>query len=273
MERVLGTFFSAMTAGVFLSIPQQAYSFSLGIRPAAGLDILTIPGVRISSLEDGSALTAEQQLARNFVYFGADVMVTPFEKGALSISALLGFRASSAKTAGAVMSDALSLSYIPIGASVDFALQKFRASVFAAYDLGMSPKLTLTESETKIETPVPLTGLSRLHFGAAGEFFVLPSLSLFAEGGFVTGSYTNADAPITLTLGSGADATKVESKVVGGTNKISGFTVGGGLSYYIPAPASQRGAVKAETKPPPKKGSKPAPKKAKPKPSPSEGEG
>jgi hypothetical protein len=83
-------------------------------------------------------------------------------------------------------------------------------------------------------------------------------------GDFATGSFTTTGGPLTISDG----GEEVAVNVVGGPNKLSALTFGGGVAYYIPVPASQRAteAVKPPAKTPGKKpAGKGSGKKAKPK--------
>lgn len=242
-----------------------ASAFSLGIRPNAGMELLTLPGVQLKRDDDQTFATKNGVIGRNFLFFGGDLSITPIEFGKMSVSALVGFRTTSTKATGA-FNDEISFSYVPVGASFDYALGKIRTSAYFSYDLGMSPKLKLSVDATQSSLDAKISSLSRLRFGALGEFFVMPSLSVFAQGDFAMGGYKNeAGALILADLDGGGVPTTFQPN----NNKLSGLTMGAGVSYYLSTPASQRTAsAKGNKVVPGKKSVKPGAKKAKPMPMP-----
>jgi hypothetical protein len=243
----------------------QASAFSLGIRPYGGSELLTIPSTVLVDPADPSKVLSnpdKKTVSRALIFFGGDLAVTPLEMGPLSVSALLGFRTMSASTDGAVK-DTLSFSYLPVGLSVDFALKKLRASGYFSYDLGLGAKFALAVAQPANELDLKMQKLSRLRFGAFAEFFILNSLSVFGMGDYATGSFETTGGPLTI-----LDGEEVAVNVVGGQNKLSALTFGGGIAYYLPVPASQRAPepVKPPAKTPGKKpAGKGSGKKAKPK--------
>lgn len=248
--------------------PLQAWAFSLGIRPYAGSELVTIPStVLVDPTNPEKVLSNpdKKTVSRALIFFGGDLAVTPVEMGPLSVSALLGFRTMSASTNGDVK-DTLGFSYLPVGLSVDFALKKLRASGYFSYDLGLGAKFSLAVAKPANELDLKMQKLSRLRFGAFAEFFVLNSLSVFGMGDYATGSFETTGGPLTIFDGNSNE--EVPVNVVGGPNKMSALTFGGGVAYYIPVPASQRPVepVKPPARTPGKKpaGKGPA-KKAKPK--------
>ncbi|NBW83271.1 hypothetical protein EBR21_16095 [bacterium] len=198
---------------------------------------------------------------RSFIFFGSELSAALFEKGSLSISALLGFRMTNSATTSGSVNDTLAMGYVPVGMSVDFALKKLRLSGFFAYDLGISQKFVLTVAQPSNTLDLKMSGLSRMRFGGLGEFFILKSLSAFGMADYSMGSYTIAGGP--LTIFNSAANEEVAVKVVGSKSKLSAMTFGGGVAYYIPAPASQRGEGESKTTSPKKPAGKQPAKKAK----------
>lgn len=242
---------------------EQAAAFSLGIRPNAGMELLTLSGVQLKRDDDQTFATTNKDVSRNTIFFGGDLALTPLEFGKMSVSALVGFRTTSTKATGA-FNDEISFSYIPVGASVDYALGKIRTSAYFTYDLGMSPKIKLSVDSTKSSLDAKISGLSRLRFGALGEFFVMPSLSVFAQGDLAMGGYKNEAGALILADSAGDP---LPTTYQPNNNKLSGLTFGGGVSYYIFTPASQlTGSAAGNKVAPGKKSVKPGAKKAKPKP-------
>ncbi|MFZ9518843.1 MAG: hypothetical protein ACO3A4_00030 [Silvanigrellaceae bacterium] len=257
---------------VFLAFGKTstAVAFSLGIRPLGGLEIISIPSTKLLDPADPSKILSgdEKIVQRNLIFFGADVSAAVVEKGSLSLSAVLGFRmTNSAETKGTV-NDTISMSYVPVGISVDFAMKKLRASGYFSYDLGIGPKFLLTAAQPSNSLDLKMSSLSRMRFGGLAEFFILKSLSVFGMGDYSMGSYAIAGGP--LTIFNTVSNEDVPVKVADGTNKFKAVTFGGGVAYYIPVPASQRGEAESRPTPTKKSGGKPAPKKAKP-PKPADG--
>ncbi len=224
-----------------------AQAFSLGIRPYAGLELATLPGTKLVDAEDPTIKRSnEQDVKRNFVFYGGELAVTPVQMGALSVSALVGFRMMSSATTSGLVNDTLSMSYVPVGASVDFAISKLRLSGLFTYDLGLSPKFILSVQNPSNTLDLQMAKLSRLRFGALGEFFVMPALSVFGMFDYATGSFEIASGPLSIFSEQANEEIKVS--VVGGKNKLSAMTFGGGIAYYIPPPKSQRTKVEQEPK-------------------------
>ncbi len=245
------------------SFSSPASAFSLGIRPNAGMELLTLSGVQLKRDDDQTFATTNKDVSRNTIFFGGDLALTPLEFGKMSVSALVGFRTTSTKATGA-FNDEISFSYIPVGASVDYALGKIRTSAYFTYDLGMLPKIKLSVDSTKSSLDAKISGLSRLRFGALGEFFVMPSLSVFAQGDLAMGGYKNEAGALILADSAGDP---LPTTYQPNNNKLSGLTFGGGVSYYIFTPASQlTGSAAGNKVAPGKKSVKPGAKKAKPKP-------
>jgi hypothetical protein len=241
-----------------------AAAFSLGIRPYVGSEIITIPSTTLVDPADSSrTLSGEtKSVQRSLIFYGSELSAALFEKGSFSISALLGFRMTNSATTSGAVNDTLGMSYVPVGASVDFAIKKLRASGYFAYDLGIGPKFVLTVAQPSNTLDLKMTGLSRMRFGALGEFFFMKSLSAFGMADYSMGSYSISGGP--LTIFNKETNEEVAVSVVGGKNKISALTFGGGIAYYIPAPMSQRGEAESKPATPKKPAGKQPAKKVKP---------
>jgi hypothetical protein len=230
-----------------------------------GSEIITIPSTTLVDPADTSRVLsgASKSVQRSVIFFGSDFIAALFEKGAISVSALLGFRMTNcATTSGGSVNDTIGMSYLPIGMSIDLAMKKLRTSAYFSYDLGIGPKFVLTVAQPSNTLDLKMTGLSRMRFGALGEFFILKSLSAFGMADYSTGSYTFGGGP--LTIFNKETNEEVAVSVVGGKNKISALTFGGGIAYYIPAPLSQRGEAESKPATPKKPAGKQPAKKVKP---------
>lgn len=247
----------------FALFSEPAAAFSLGIRPNAGMELLTLSGVQLTRDDDQSFVTTNNDVARNSIFFGGDIALTPIEFGKMSVSALVGFRTTSTKAKGP-FNDEISFSYLPVGASLDYSLGKIRTSAYFTYDLGMSPKLKLSVDSTKSSIDAKISGLSRLRFGVLGEFFVIPSVSVFAQGDYTLGGFKNEAGSLILTAVEG-DPLPVTYQP--NDNKFKGLTFGEGVSYYVFTPASQlTGSAAGAKAAPAKRAVKPGTKRAKPRP-------
>jgi hypothetical protein len=185
----------------------------------------------------------------------------------MSVSALLGLRMASSKATGD-FNDELSFMYIPIGASFDYMLGSMRFSGYATFDLGMSPKLKITVPSTGDSLEPKLSSLSRIRFGAFGEYFIIPALSVFAQGDYGMGGYKSDAGQKEIRLGGGENGETV-ALLAANENKLKGLTFGGGVAYYFPAPksgASSPGSKVAPGKKPTKATGKKPGVKPKPKP-------
>jgi hypothetical protein len=226
----------------------SAQAFSLGLRPYLGSEIVTLPGTKLFDA-DGTQRTLDvKDVSKNFVYFGGEIAATPVELGALSVSLLAGFRmmsSTSAPSATAPIGDALKLSYLPLGASVDFAISKIRSSGYFSYDLGVGPSFILNVASPANSANLQMSKLSRMRFGALAEFFVMPSLSVFGNFDFSTGSFQLGAQ--TLSFASDGSDNVLQLSTQAGVNKLSALSFGGGVAYYIPVPASQRPATGKDT--------------------------
>jgi len=248
-------------------IPTSASAFSLGIRPNAGLEMITVNSLKLVDA-DGRAYVPADEVARSFLFFGADVVFTPIKfNNNMSVSALLGLRMASSKLTGAFV-DELSFMYIPIGASFDYMLGSLRFSAYSTFDLGLSPKLKITVPATSASLEPKLASLSRIRFGAFGEYFIIPALSVFAQGDYGIGGYKSEKGEKEIDLGDTEQSKRI-GFLSANDNKLKGLTFGGGVAYYFPPP--NRGAVSTGSKAAPAKkpvrgtGKRPA---VKPKPKP-----
>jgi len=224
-----------------------AQAFSLGIRPYVGVELATLPGTKLVDAEDPTLKRSNDlDVKRNFIFYGGELAVTPVQMGALSVSALVGFRMMSSATTSGLVNDTLKMSYVPVGASVDFAMSNLRFSGLFTYDLGLAPKFILSVQNPSNTLDLQMAKLSRLRFGALGEFFVMPALSVFGMFDYATGSFEIASGPLSIFSEQANEEIKVN--VVGGQNKLSALTFGGGVAYYIPTPKSQRTKVEQEPK-------------------------
>ena len=116
-----------------------AEAFSLGIRPYVGSEIITIPSTTLVDPADSSRVLSSESksVQRSLIFFGSDLSAALFEKGAISVSALLGFRmTNSATTSGGAVNDTIGMSYLPIGMSIDLAMKKLRTSNFSTRSRG-----------------------------------------------------------------------------------------------------------------------------------------
>lgn len=240
----------------------RAFGFSLGIRPYAGIEALSVTSVKLIRTDDLTQVTVDGDVKRNPLFFGGDLVVTPLEDGKISLSTSVGFRATTAKTLGPnAYNDEMKLNYLPVGVSLDFAVKNFRTSGYFNYDLGMSPKLKLSVDKTVSSLDAKISSLSRMRFGLLGEFFISPAFGLFAQADYAMGSFKNDTGSLTL---ADQDGAPVPAIYVANDNKLKGLTFGGGISYYIMQPASQkRKSLAAPQKGKPKKIQKPASKQPK----------
>jgi hypothetical protein len=161
--------------------------------------------------------------------------------GALSVSALVGFRMMSATTPPtekALIGDALKLNYVPVGASVDYAISKIRASGFFTYDLGVGSSFLLNVANPANSANLQMSKLSRMRFGLFSEFFIMPALSLFGSFDLSTGSFLLTEQELSV-ASPGTDEV-LKMKTIAGSNSLSATSFGAGIAYYIPVPASQK---------------------------------
>jgi hypothetical protein len=235
----------------FFAFPCVASAFSLGIRAGGGMEMNTVSAWRLFTVE-GEPLNKGGETSRNFISFGADLVVTPVTFGSMSVSALLGARLTSSKATGD-FNDELSLMYLPIGASFDYLLGRLRMSGYATFDLGLSAKLKISVPATGDSLEPKLASLSRIRFGALGEFFIIPALSVYGQADYGMGGYKNdtGGKEFRVNLPSSPDT---PAQLATNDNKLKGLTFGGGVAYYFPPPKS--GSVSSGSKAVP--GKKPA---------------
>lgn len=213
-------------AALIFSASPEAQAFSLGVRAGGGLEVLTLTGIKFFRADGDDQIKTDDDIQRTPLHFGADLVVTPVNFGNLGVSGLIGFRSTTAKVKGQFNDERL-FNYLPVGASVDYTLGSFRLSASTLYDLAMSPKLIISSDETSTSADLEVKGLSRLRFGAVGEYFLLKNLSFFAGGDFVTGSFDNGVGQIAIKDGEKV----VELAVSSAKNKISGFSFAAGIAY------------------------------------------
>lgn len=217
----------------------SAFAFSFGIRPFAGVELVTIPSSTLVDAETaGNKLSDDKNIQRRLICYGGDILVTPLELKAFSLSTSVGFRATKSDLASGAVQDTLKLNYVPIGLSADFAFQKLRLSGYANYDIGIGSSLNLSVPDPSNSVDIKLSKLSRVRFGALAEFFILNSLGLFASFDYAIGSYESGSGPLSL-KDSGSDGS-YNVMVASSQNKLTGMTIVGGLSYYFAVPASQK---------------------------------
>lgn len=163
-----------------LAFSEQGRAFSVGVRAGAGSELLTMSGIKLTKKDDGQQITADGDVERVPIQFGADLVVTPVKFGSLGISAIVGFRGTSANVEGS-FSDERQFNYLPIGLSVDYTIGSLRLSGLGLFDLGLSPKFVVSSPETNTKAELEVKNLSRLRFGVVGEFFILKNLSVFGD--------------------------------------------------------------------------------------------
>lgn len=220
-------FLASGCAVLLFSTAQQGLAFSLGVRAGAGLELLTLTGIKLIQTAENKQITTDEDIQRSPFHFGLDLVVTPVQMGALGVSALVGFRSTSAKVDGP-FNDERQFSYLPIGASVDYSLGALRFSGLGIYDLAMSPKLTVSSASTNTKAELEVKGLSRLRFGALAEYFILKNLSVYASGELVTGSFENSEGSFAV---QDNEKNPLDVTVSAVKNKMSGFSIGGGVAY------------------------------------------
>lgn len=228
---------------IFLASP-DAQAFSLGVRAGAGLEILTMTGIKLTRTDENKQITTDEDIQRTPLHFGADLVVTPVQFGNLGISGLVGFRSTSAKVEGP-FNDERQFNYLPVGASVDYSMGPLRLSGSVLYDLAMSPKLSVSSGSTGTSAELEVKNMSRLRFGALGEFFFLKNLSVFAGGDFVTGGFENGPGQISVNDDAGG---LLEVAVSGVQNKISGFSFAAGIAYTYSLSKLDVASVSSEAK-------------------------
>ena len=217
----------------------QAFPFSLGLRPFGGVEMMSLTAVQLQRLDDQTFITKTDvtEVKRFMPFFGAELALTPIEFGDSAISLLVGYRRTSAKTIGQ-FSDEVLFAYLPVGMSYDYASRKMRLSGYLNYDLGLSPQMKLTVENTGSTLNAKISGLSRIRFGGLSEFFMNPNVSFSIFADYATGGFKNESG----TLNFEADSKELipASYVANEKNKISGLSFGAGFAFYVPAPASQR---------------------------------
>lgn len=259
MERLFLKFAICLASGLMALVPDFAFAFSLGLRPQGGVEMMSLTSVQLQRLDDQTFITKTdmKEVKRFMPFFGADLAVTPIEFGMSSISLLVGYRNTSAKTVGQ-FSDEISFAYLPVGMSYDFSSRKVRISGYVNYDLGLSPQMKLTVESTKSTLDAKISGLSRIRVGGLSEFFMNPNISFNIFGDYAVGQFKNESG----TLNFSADTGEIipASYVANPKNTISGLTFGGGFAFYLPAPVSQRPAPapKSQRTRPAKKSGKPS---------------
>lgn len=227
--------------GVVSAYVDTASAFSLGLRPHAGMEILAIPVTQLSDPGDNNKLLTEGgSVHRYLLFYGGDLLITPVEIGSFSASLTAGYRMMTASTNDGVVKDNLSARYVPLGLSLDYAIKKFRASGYFSYDLGVGQKFVLQVSEPANSLDTKMSGLSRVRFGVAAEFFISKSLSIFSMADYSMGSYTISGGSLFIQDDAG---TSSEVNVLGGKNKFAALNFGAGIAVYFPPPTSQRDKI------------------------------
>lgn len=240
---------------------QEGRAFSLGVRAGAGMELLTMTGIKLIRTDENKQITSDDEIQRTPIQFGLDLVVTPVQFGAIGVSAIVGFRGTSAKVEGP-FNDEREFNYLPVGASVDYTLGSLKFSGYTLYDLALGPKLTVSSASTNTSAALDVKGLSRLRFGALGEFFILKNLSVFAGADLVSGSFENGPGQINVQDDAGGLLDVTVSPV---QNKVSGFSFGAGVAYTYALSASGSSEVSKEVKKPGKKSRKKVKKKRNPK--------
>lgn len=250
-----------IAATLMLSISERGQAFSLGVRAGAGMELFKVSAIKLFRNDENTQITADDEfIDRAPIHFGADLVITPLNFGNLGISVLLGFRGTSAKVDGQ-FNDERQFSYLPIGASVDYSMGSLRFSGYTLYDLSLGPKFIVSSGSTGTSANLEVKGLSRLRFGATGEFFILKNLSIFAGGDLVTGSFENGPGQISVKDEAGG---LLDVTVSASQNKISGFSFGGGVAYtYALSESKDSTRTKASKKQGKKQGKKPRKKTSK----------
>ncbi|MEY4064118.1 MAG: hypothetical protein RIR26_326 [Pseudomonadota bacterium] len=217
----------------------QAFGFSLGLRLHGGVEMASLTAVQLQRLDDMTFITKTdvKDVKRFMPFYGADLALSPIEFGSSSLSLLVGYRSTSAKTVGQ-FSDEIAFAYLPVGMSFDYASQKVRLSGYVNYDLGLSQKMKLTVEDTKSSLNAKISGLSRIRFGGLSEFFMNPNMGFSVFADYAMGSFKNESGTLNFSATSGE--TIPASYVANAKNKISGISFGGGFAFYVPAPLSQR---------------------------------
>lgn len=240
----LGISFASM-----LAVSQQGRAFSLGVRAGAGMEMLTMSGVKLTQKSDGQQITGNEDIERSPIQFGAELVVTPVQFGNLGLSALVGFRGTSASVEGS-FSDDRQFNFLPIGLSLDYNLGSLRLSGLGSFDLGLSPKFSVSSADTNTTADLEVANLSRLRFGFVGEYFIFKGLSVFAGGELITGSYDSGPGELSVSVNdpNSETPTVIDVAVAEAKNKIFGFGFGAGVAYTYSLSSSESSKVTKEVR-------------------------